>query len=964
MMRILLVYLITVTSAAAQAANVASPWGDARQVGEADGVFSYRFERGHLRYEDILTLANGSKRLGKAMEWANQVLLFEADGRAVVFDVGEVERFEFRRYERHNARPALADLTVGYVERLPRDPSWHGHVVKRDGLDVADVEIDQASWHPAVGSTVTFRVHVLNAGAAASSKVVCQVMIDESEVKTATVPPLEPGEEHVVEAGWSWQEGQHTLRVDVDRGGKARELVRWNNTFVEPIGALGVTVVVASDRYQAFKDVANIADSFCFEDWIQYQISAMNGLFAASVYASAPRGIEERVRCDRIVVVDNPMAPAQRERWEPDLHKDGKAEGVAEYAALWVLGQLSDEDVPVYDALRVDWAGLRRVAEDLGLIDLAATDTKIGQCLVLDQHGRYAQRRHLFPWQRTMMYTAGGFVFDERSVAFLNHVRGRPRGFRGDCLYQVPEKISVEARSNAGTPLSGVQVDMFQMMSEGEHAGMITGRGRGDPICSAKTGADGRLTLLNLPAPSHKTAGGYELRPNPFGKIATDGSNALLLLRLRQDGQEEFHFLRLFDCNVAYVRGTTKEYVHLLHTQFAAPDAPAAPPYAAVRIEDRTGEKPPMYIRWLMSPDTAPDSVEEFRVYRRTSFAGDDARPWMLMTTVGEQDGKLIPRADGAYFEDFWHDVPYSLDTFYAVSTVDRQGRESGLSVPGFLAYGKDSVKLAMNLEAAYITLTGEGPCQMIYWDGAVGMQPYGVRTQRFKDYVPALAGLAFGADGRMIATDPVNHVLAFYDRGELVELVPNRKRWPGYASDEPGEFYTPADVAVDDHGNMYVADFNNNRVQILDPRGQFKAMLDEGFRFFGPYALGCANGHLCVTDQADREGTSYRCRVYDLRSGDPAFARQLPPLAEADRGLVGKTGKVYISGRDDEARASGILVYTPNGDTAAFEEVGTEGKMGKFHHPRGMYLYPGADRNYAYFVNEFPFDVRRYKID
>jgi hypothetical protein len=947
--------------AAAGSADAAGPalaGKQSRPVGEAEGIFTYRFERGDLRYGDLLTLRDGSKRLGKVVAWANEVLLFEADGRPVVFDVDDVEQFEFRRARRHRERPDLPDLTVAYVERWPRDQSWHGHVVSRDGLEVLDADVAPGSGRPAGGSAVTLRIHVLNAGGAAAGEAGIRVLIDGVEAKAATIPPLEPGRQHIVEASWSWQEGRHTLRVELDPEGTSPEIVRWNNTFVEMTDALPVAVVVAADRYEAFRGLANIVDSFCFEDWIQYQIRVMNGLFAASVSPSSPDGIQERLRCDRIMVVDDPMAPEQRGQWEKALRQGGHPDGPVEVAALWVLGRLAEDEALGYDALKVDWDGLQRLGGEIGLIDPGATDTTIEQCFVLDQRRRYAQRRHLFPLRRTMMCTAGPFTFDERSAAHLNRVLGQPRGCRGSYQYQLPGKTTIEVRSNVGTPLADVQVDAFQLIVEGEYAGAIGGYGREDPLYSAVTGADGRLTLLDLPAGPHKAPDGYTLRPNPFGKIAPDGSNGLLLLRLRHGGREEFHFLRLYDCNLAYLRGHTEEYVRLLDTRFGAPGAPASPPYAAVLMDDRTGPEPRMTLRWPMPPEIRSDSIEEFRVYRRTSFAGDGAKPWSLVATARRNGKHLLRRVEGAYFEEFHCDALYSLDTFFAVSTVDRQGRESGLSQTGYLAYDKDSLKLAMDSEAAYITLTGDGPCQMIRWDGVAGMQPYGARSRRVKGYTPSFAGIARAVDGRLIVTDPVNHVLAFYDHGDLVELVPDRKWWPGFPSDEPGEFYAPADVAAGGVGDLYVADRLNNRVQVLDSRGRFKTMVDEDFRFVEPHAVACANGHLCVTDD---DGT--RCRVYEVGSGGVKFVRQLPLLEGADRGLVGKSGKVYITGRDAQADASGVLVYDPQGEGATFVDVGTEGIMGKYHRPRGMTLYRSGHVDYAYFVNDFPFEVRRYKI-
>ncbi len=374
-----------------------------------------------------------------------------------------------------------------------------------------------------------------------------------------------------------------------------------------------------------------------------------------------------------------------------------------------------------------------------------------------------------------------------------------------------------------------------------------------------------------------------------------------------------------------------------------------------------------------MPPETDFSVLEEFRFYRRTSFGGEDARPWTLYAIVGRHGGRFTQaQVDGAYFVEFRQDVPYSPDTFHAVSSVDREGRESRLSATAYIAYDKDSLKLTMDTEAAFITVTGGGPGQMLRWDGAAGTQPYGVRTRALPGYVPAFWGVALAQDGRLIVTDPVNHVLAFYDRGDLVEVVPRRPWWPGFPSDEPGEFYAPADVAVDvdGAGDIYIADFGNDRVQVLDSRGRFKAFVDAGFAWDGPQAVAFSHGRLCVTDA---DGT--RCRVYDCRRregearegeapAEPVFVCQLPELLEADRAVVSKLGKVFIGGRDATTGAAGILSYLPEGGGARFEAVATEGVMGRFHRPRGLYLYRNSDDDYLYFVNEFPFDVGMYKME
>lgn len=927
-------------------------------IGSGEGIFNYRFERGRLNYDDVLTMSNGKKCIGKVQEWANQVLLFNATGHVTAYSLADVMQFETRRVDRHTSRPDLPDLTVAYIERLPRDPSWHGHVVMRDGLSRLDVAPDQAPWQPSPGSEVTFRVHVLNAGVAESTAVPCRILIDGQEVSRVTVKPLSAGAEQVIEVSWSWQEGQHAIRVEIDSAGKTPEIVRWNNVFVEPIRALGVTVVVARDRYDAFSRTPSLVDSFCFEDYIQYHMRNMNALFKASVYPTAPDGILERVRCDRIIVVNDPLDEKELMALAPALRRGGKADGLAEYAAILTLGRLSEGEDLRYDALKVDWDLLRQLGLQIGLVDLTKTDTKLEQCCVLDKFGRYAQRRFIAPSIRTLMYTAGGFPFTESEACFLNRTLGRPRGFQGDYLYQVPEKIVLEVLSNAGTLLGGVQVDVFQLKSEGRDAGKIIGIGREDPLISAVTDARGRVALANLPAPTHKTPGGYELGPNPFGKIATDGSNGLLLLRLRIDVVEEFHFLPLSVCNLAVLRNHRQEFIHRLQTRFGAPGGPPRPPDSTTRMRVRTEEKPPLLVYWWSPEGVTPNLLAEYRVYKRTGFGGDDARPWVLSSIREPNQPRM---SEETYFDEFSYDGPYSLDTFFAVSAVDKNGRESSLSEPTFLPYGNDCVQFAIDGQAAYMTLQGTGPAQMLYWDSVAGTQPYGVRTDQFAGYSPGFSGIAFTPDHQMVVTDPKNNVLAFYDvsRHELVDLIPNRGYWPGFSSVMPGEFSQPADVAVDDAGNLYVADQGNHRVQILDSRGRFKAMLDDEFRFKSPYAVGYANGHVCVTDF---ERT--RCRVYDVSGDNPKFVRELPQLFDAGRGLVNKSGRVFITGRTSETGTWAVLIFAPEGKTARLADARAKGQGGNYHKPRGLYLYREHGGNLAYFANDFPFDVRFIDIE
>ena len=74
------------------------------------------------------------------------------------------------------------------------------------------------------------------------------------------------------------------------------------------------------------------------------------------------------------------------------------------------------------------------------------------------------------------------------------------------------------------------------------------------------------------------------------------------------------------------------------------------------------------------------------------------------------------------------------------------------------------------------------------------------------------------------------------------------------------GEFNRPCDVAFNTAGNMYVVEFSNNRVQVMDSSEQFTRMFSqegEG-KLRGPIALHIADKFVYVSDRGN-----YRIAVY-----------------------------------------------------------------------------------------------------
>jgi len=220
-----------------------------------------------------------------------------------------------------------------------------------------------------------------------------------------------------------------------------------------------------------------------------------------------------------------------------------------------------------------------------------------------------------------------------------------------------------------------------------------------------------------------------------------------------------------------------------------------------------------------------------------------------------------------------------------AVLQVLDQQRDGRLALRGAMALASDGryLYVANSGAAQVLVLTPEG--------GVVGTFPVG--GVEGEDSSPARPiGLAVAGNGDFLVSDADNHRVLRYDReGRLLWAAGSGRR----AGGEEG-FNTPAGLALDQAGNVYVVDILNGRVVKLAPDGTF----------LGQYGrLGDTAGTLARPKDVaiDAAGNVY------VSDGLLAAVQVFGPTGEY-RGFIGL--------KDPADRGSGALFRAPAGLTIA----------------------------------------------
>ncbi|HEX6098603.1 MAG TPA: CARDB domain-containing protein [Thermoanaerobaculia bacterium] len=494
------------------------------------------------------------------------------------------------------ALPAAAqagpDLDVTYIERTPRYPRYR--VAAGYFPQQLEPGTDKDQRWPAAGETVSYIAHVINKGNAASGPFAFEWRIDGNVARTNNTSSgsIAPGDERTFTLQRPWTTEPKRIEFRADTAGAVAEEFEQNNTLTIGTHDLGFAFGVERGIYDRFHARLNRVGTRSFEDFLQDYVRYFNMRLGQAVYPVSPQGIVDRIRVDKIAILDEVDAPTSAFARDPDQWvidgrwqaSDGDPDNSDGMSGKWQ--QWVDDHIDEYNQ---GW--MHEVAHQYGLGDLYRFGIKPdddnsprGGVWVRHSNGsliEYSELKALFPVVDGVGGLMGGGTttphhdptyFESHSAGALNVNAGLRRGHYGEYLFDTPAQNRLKIVDAAGQPVAGATVALFQkdyVTEDIDNAADITG----------VTDAAGIISLPNRSVVPVYTATGHVLRPNPFGQIHVVGVNGTFLIRVTKGSMEALEYLTLQDLNLAYWGGATGTATHTVKvTLQTLPQQTASPP--------------------------------------------------------------------------------------------------------------------------------------------------------------------------------------------------------------------------------------------------------------------------------------------------------------------------------------------------------------------------------------------------
>lgn len=484
------------------------------------------------------------------------------------------------------AGPSTAggDPGVSYIQRLPElDYVWASPDPAREG------------W-PDPGSRVVWRAHVRNGSRVSREGVRYRWLLDGAETASGAVD-LPAAGEATVDLPWSWTFERHLLAIEIDPDDAVDDELR-NNRLAVVTDALSVGFYVERSLYEHF--ALHQADlgvgSTSFEDWAQRQISAYNDMFEEAVYPETPQGVHDRLRLDRITLVEDgalPLVPVDDPGFDPPQAVPNLNDRTVDIQWGFPTSTLLlYEDVhSVSTNNQFYYSGFMQ--HEMGharyLVDVYGLDVYQGTAgdtiSILEDGEPVAGSRYmpgtstiyngeegiyLYQAQQGLMHDDWTYL-DRHSAGALNLIAGQ-RATRGNFnepenlgayLNDLPAENRVTILDGDGNPLVGAQVSVYRSERDPLLGNLDSSYRKyfdDTPDMQRVADAEGRVLLGR----------------DPFSDgtgvvLLLDFTNGTIILRVEHEGRVGYGFLDVTAFNQAYWRGETDLADHVLQIELHAP---------------------------------------------------------------------------------------------------------------------------------------------------------------------------------------------------------------------------------------------------------------------------------------------------------------------------------------------------------------------------------------------------------
>ncbi len=129
--------------------------------------------------------------------------------------------------------------------------------------------------------------------------------------------------------------------------------------------------------------------------------------------------------------------------------------------------------------------------------------------------------------------------------------------------------------------------------------------------------------------------------------------------------------------------------------------------------------------------------------------------------------------------------------------------------------------------------------------------------------------GIAFDHEGNLIVADKDNHKIRKITPAGVVTTIAGSSQGFKNGSGTEAQFYKPVDVAIDDNGNIYVADGLNYSIRKIDPEGNVTTVTGTGSQGYqdGDFSVGSMD--IPQEIELDADGNLLVIATYALRKLD-----------------------------------------------------------------------------------------------